>query len=257
MRFGASLVTIFTSSCAFISSFYGSDIWNSYYSLLFSSSTFPGILWMNLIYSAVAALQRSGIESWQDWIVSGFFSQLHKFWGSSLHVFLVIPLTNSSNKIFWFQLQVNQAIIFCNSVQRVELLAKKITDLDYSCFFIHARMDQSHRNRVFHDFRRGATRTLVSSGWFTSLLIYTIAIDLIHDTSHLCTLLRTAIASCFSGRKLLMVNRCLMHALQVEVGWPWATRLQLQSHPKAEERPQAYQPATRNPAMTQANGTSR
>ena len=67
--------------------------------------------------------------------------------------------------MFWFQLQVNQAIIFCNSVQRVELLAKKITDLDYSCFFIHARMDQSHRNRVFHDFRRGATRTLVSSGW--------------------------------------------------------------------------------------------
>ena len=57
---------------AFISSFYGSDIWNSYYSLLFSSSTFPGILWINLIYSAVAALQRSGIESWQDWIVSGF-----------------------------------------------------------------------------------------------------------------------------------------------------------------------------------------
>lgn len=65
------------------------------------------------------------------------------------------------------QLQVNQAIIFCNSVQRVELLAKKITDLDYSCFFIHARMDQSHRNRVFHDFRSGATRTLVSSDLFT------------------------------------------------------------------------------------------
>lgn len=65
------------------------------------------------------------------------------------------------------KLQVNQAIIFCNSVQRVELLAKKITDLDYSCFFIHARMDQSHRNRVFHDFRSGATRTLVSSDLFT------------------------------------------------------------------------------------------
>lgn len=65
---------------------------------------------------------------------------------------------------FYLQLQVNQSIIFCNSVQRVELLAKKITELGYSCFFIHARMDQSHRNRVFHDFRQGETRTLVSSG---------------------------------------------------------------------------------------------
>ena len=38
--------------------------------------------------------------------------------------------------------------------QRVELLAKKITELGYSCFYIHARMNQEHRNRVFHDFRK-------------------------------------------------------------------------------------------------------
>lgn len=46
----------------------------------------------------------------------------------------------------------------------VELLAKKITELGYSCFYIHAKMQQSHRNRVFHEFRNGATRHLVSSG---------------------------------------------------------------------------------------------
>ena len=62
------------------------------------------------------------------------------------------------------QLQINQSIIFCNSVNRVELLAKKITELGYSCFYIHAKMLQSHRNRVFHDFRNGACRNLVSSG---------------------------------------------------------------------------------------------
>merc|ERR550514_542031 len=65
------------------------------------------------------------------------------------------------------KLQINQAIIFCNSVTRVELLAKKITELGYSCFFIHSRMYQSHRNRVFHDFREGACRCLVSSDLFT------------------------------------------------------------------------------------------
>nr|WCZ58624.1 ATP-dependent RNA helicase [Seculamonas ecuadoriensis] len=65
------------------------------------------------------------------------------------------------------KLQINQSIIFCNSVHRVELLAKKITELGYSCFYIHARMPQEDRNRVFHDFRRGACRNLVSSDLFT------------------------------------------------------------------------------------------
>lgn len=40
------------------------------------------------------------------------------------------------------QLQINQSIIFCNSSQRVELLAKKISQLGYSCFYIHAKMRQ-------------------------------------------------------------------------------------------------------------------
>lgn len=62
------------------------------------------------------------------------------------------------------QLRINQSIIFCNSVNRVELLAKKITELGYSCFYIHAKMLQSHRNRVFHDFRNGHCRNLVCSG---------------------------------------------------------------------------------------------
>jgi len=65
------------------------------------------------------------------------------------------------------KLQVNQSIIFCNSVQRVELLARKITQLGYSCFYIHSRMQQSHRNRVFHDFRSGQCRNLVCSDLFT------------------------------------------------------------------------------------------
>lgn len=62
------------------------------------------------------------------------------------------------------KLQINQSIIFCNSTQRVELLAKKITELGYSCYYIHAKMAQAHRNRVFHDFRAGLCRNLVCSG---------------------------------------------------------------------------------------------
>ena len=65
------------------------------------------------------------------------------------------------------QLQINQSIIFCNSTNRVELLAKKITELGYSCFYSHARMLQAHRNRVFHDFRNGVCRNLVCSDLLT------------------------------------------------------------------------------------------
>lgn len=65
------------------------------------------------------------------------------------------------------KLEINQSIIVCNSVNRVELLAKKITELGYSCFYIHAKMKQADRNRVFHEFRNGATRHLVCSDLFT------------------------------------------------------------------------------------------
>jgi len=65
------------------------------------------------------------------------------------------------------KLQINQSIIFCNSTNRVELLAKKITELGYSCFYSHAKMLQNHRNRVFHDFRAGACRNLVCSDLLT------------------------------------------------------------------------------------------
>lgn len=97
------------------------------------------------------------------------------------------------------QLQINQSIIFCNSTQRVELLAKKITQLGYSCFYIHAKMMQvrstniwkknsvsfsgeaavdlrgvlvslqEYRNRVFHDFRNGLCRNLVCTGEFCTV----------------------------------------------------------------------------------------
>ena len=65
------------------------------------------------------------------------------------------------------KLEINQSIIFCNSVNRVELLAKKVTEPGYSCYYIHAKMQQANRNRVFHEFRNGATRHLVTSDLFT------------------------------------------------------------------------------------------
>ena len=65
------------------------------------------------------------------------------------------------------KLEINQSMIFCNTNKRVEMLALKITELGYSCFYIHSKMQQEDRNRVFHEFRNGGTRNLVSSDLFT------------------------------------------------------------------------------------------
>lgn len=42
---------------------------------------------------------------------------------------------------FFCQLQINQSIIFCNSVNRVELLAKKITELGLAICSPHSNLD--------------------------------------------------------------------------------------------------------------------
>jgi ATP-dependent RNA helicase DDX6/DHH1 len=65
------------------------------------------------------------------------------------------------------KLNINQCIIFCNSVNRVELLSRKISRLGFPCYYIHGQMGQDDRNRVFHNFRQGKCTTLVCTDIFT------------------------------------------------------------------------------------------
>lgn len=65
------------------------------------------------------------------------------------------------------KLDISQAIIFCNTAKRVELLAQKISQLGFSCFYIHSKMQQNDRNRIYHDFKNGETRCLVCTDLFT------------------------------------------------------------------------------------------
>lgn len=70
-------------------------------------------------------------------------------------------------KTLFSKLQINQSIIFCNSANRVELLARKITEFGASCYYSHARMSQEDRNKVFHEFRQGNVRNLVCTDLLT------------------------------------------------------------------------------------------
>lgn len=53
--------------------------------------------------------------------------------------------------------QINQVIIFCNSVTRVKLLARKMTHLGYPCLFFHPGLFQSERQQVLQDARSSDT----------------------------------------------------------------------------------------------------
>ncbi|KAI5137371.1 ATP-dependent RNA helicase DDX6/DHH1 [Nematocida ausubeli] len=66
------------------------------------------------------------------------------------------------------KLDVNQCFIFCNSIQTVEKLAKRMTELGFTAYYIHSKMKQEDRNMVFHNFTsKGECRILVSTDLVT------------------------------------------------------------------------------------------
>ena len=60
------------------------------------------------------------------------------------------------------KLQINQAIIFCNSVTRVELLAKMITELGHPALTLHSEMINRQRADTYHSFCIGEYQCLVT-----------------------------------------------------------------------------------------------
>lgn len=60
-------------------------------------------------------------------------------------------------------LDITQAIIFCNSIKSVELLTEEMKKNGHMISSIHAQMEMSERNRVMNQFRKGATRVLIST----------------------------------------------------------------------------------------------
>jgi len=75
---------------------------------------------------------------------------------------------DEANKIrclntLFHHLNIFQSMIFCNSVRRVTALAKMMTNLGFSCGYIHARMSTTDRTRVLHDFSNKVFRHLVAS----------------------------------------------------------------------------------------------
>lgn len=61
------------------------------------------------------------------------------------------------------QLNINQALIYCNKRQRAEWLAEKMSAQGFPLGFIHGEMEVEERKRRMRDFRNGAVRVLIST----------------------------------------------------------------------------------------------
>ena len=61
------------------------------------------------------------------------------------------------------QLNINQAMIYCNKRQRVEWLADKLSSQGFPISFIHGEMEVGDRKRRMQQFRNGDVRVLIST----------------------------------------------------------------------------------------------
>ena len=80
----------------------------------------------------------------------------------------VVPLEKEEWKYdvlcdLYQQLNINQALIYCNKRQRAEWLAEKMSSQGFPLSFIHGEMDVEERKRRMNDFRKGSVRVLIST----------------------------------------------------------------------------------------------
>lgn len=79
-----------------------------------------------------------------------------------------VDLTKEEWKIealldIYSQLNINQAMIYCNKRQRVEWLADKLASQGFPLSYIHGDMEVGERKRRMQEFRSGTVRVLIST----------------------------------------------------------------------------------------------
>jgi len=58
---------------------------------------------------------------------------------------------------------INQAIIFCNTRRRVDMLTEELTKRDFTVSATHGELDPKQRSQIIEDFRSGSSRVLVTT----------------------------------------------------------------------------------------------
>ena len=79
-------------------------------------------------------------------------------------------------------LTITQAVIFCNKRNKVEWLAKKMRDANFSVSYMHGSMPQKERDAIMDEFRAGQSRVLIATDvWGRGLDVQQVSLVICYD----------------------------------------------------------------------------
>ncbi|CDR94576.1 eukaryotic initiation factor 4A-3 (eIF4A-3), putative [Babesia bigemina] len=77
---------------------------------------------------------------------------------------------------------ITQAVVFCNTREKVDWLAKRMQDSNFTVCKMHGEMSQKERNDIMQQFRRGESRVLISTDiWGRGLDVQQVSLVVNYD----------------------------------------------------------------------------
>lgn len=64
---------------------------------------------------------------------------------------------------FYKNMQITQAIIYCNTRRKVEYLTERLQKNDFTVSSMHGELDQKERDNIMKEFRSGSSRILITT----------------------------------------------------------------------------------------------
>lgn len=77
---------------------------------------------------------------------------------------------------------ITQAVIFCNTRQRVEQLTKKMREVNFTVSCMHGEMPQAERDKIMEEFRSGTNRVLITTDvWARGIDVQQVSLVINYD----------------------------------------------------------------------------
>ena len=77
---------------------------------------------------------------------------------------------------------ITQAVIFCNTKQKVDWLATKLKENNFTVSSIHGDLDQDQRDKVMEEFRSGSSRVLIATDlWGRGIDVQQVSLVICYD----------------------------------------------------------------------------
>lgn len=90
--------------------------------------------------------------------------------------------TNSTLCDLYDTLTITQAVIFCNTKEKVDWLSQKMKDANFTVSSMHGGMSQEDRSKVMGEFRSGTTRVLIATDlWGRGIDVQQVSLVICYD----------------------------------------------------------------------------